>query len=184
MTFFSSAGPRPAHVGVCRLVPAIAAGLVALGLAAAPAAAETPEYGVTLKVAKKAELAKLKTYSWGTSHAAIDKTVDRQIVEAIERELTGVGLTKATQGSGDALVAYHTIVRRDVDTKKKTAADEVPGYLVGVIAIDVRAASSRDELFNVRIDHPIDAERSKLGPAIDEAVKAMFQRYPHTPQAH
>jgi len=167
-----------------RVLIRAAATLVVLGLGLAPLAAETPEYGVTVKVVKKKELAGLKTYSWGVSHAAIDKTVDRQIVEAIERELTGVGLTKATQGSGDALVAYHTIVRRDVDTKKKTAADEVPGYLVGVIAIDVRAASSRDELFNVRIDHPIDAERSKLGPAIDEAVKAMFQRYPHTPQAH
>ena len=165
------------------LIRVVAAGVLAVGLGAAAAAAETPEYGVTVKVAKKAELAKLKTYSWGTSHAAIDKTVDAQIVAAIERELTGVGLTKATQGAGDALVAYHTIVRRDVDTKKKTAADEVPGYLVGVIAIDVRAASSKAELFNVRIDHPINAERDKLGPAIDEAVKAMFQRYPHTPPA-
>ncbi len=97
---------------------------------------------------------------------------------AIEHELAGLGLTKVTQGSGDALVSYHTVVRRDVDAKKKTAADEVPGYLVGVISIEVRGAASKDVLFQVRIDKPIDVERAQLGPVIDEAIKAMFNRYP------
>src|SRR5688572_10627942 len=171
-------GHRPSRAGAGRFPRTVAACLVALGLALATAAAETPEYGVSLKVAKKAELARLKTYSWGASHAAIDKAVDSQIVTAIERELSGLGLTKATEGSGDALVSYHTVVRRDVDTKKKTAADEVPGYLVGVIGIEVRAASTNDLVFHVRIDKPLDVERSQLPPVIDEAVKAMFQRYP------
>jgi hypothetical protein len=166
---------------MCRLTGVVAASVMALGLAYGLAAAQTPEYGVTLKVAKKAELAKLKTYSWGTSHAAIDKTVDQQIVAAIERELAGLGFTKVTQGSGDALVAYHTVVRRDVDTKKEVAKDAVPGYLVGVIAIELRAAPSKDVLFDVRIDRPLEAERSKLGPLVDEAVKAMFNRYPAPP---
>jgi hypothetical protein len=157
------------------------AALLALSLATATAAAETPDYGVSLKVAKKAELAKVKTYSWGASHAAIDKAVDSQIVAAIERELTGLGLTKVTEGSGDALVAYHTVVRRDVDTKKKTAPDEVPGYLVGVISIEVRAASTKDVVFQVRIDKPLDIDRAQLAPVIDEAVKAMFERYPRPP---
>jgi hypothetical protein len=157
------------------------AALLALSLATATAAAETPDYGISLKVAKKAELAKVKTYSWGSSHAAIDKAVDSQIVAAIERELAGLGLTKVTQGSGDALVAYHTVVRRDVDTKKKTAPDEVPGYLVGVISIEVRAASTKDVVFQVRIDKPLDIDRAQLAPVIDEAVKAMFERYPRPP---
>ena len=158
-----------------------AAAILALSLATATAAAETPDYGVSLKVAKKAELAKVKTYSWGSSHAAIDKAVDSQIVAAIERELAGLGLTKVTQGSGDALVAYHTVVRRDVDTKKKTAPDEVPGYLVGVISIEVRAASTKDVVFQVRIDKPLDIDRAQLAPVIDEAVKALLERYPRPP---
>jgi uncharacterized protein DUF4136 len=179
MTSLSFAGwLRPSCPGAGRLTLLITASLLALGLAASTAAAETPDYGVSLKVAKKGELAKVKTYSWGASHAAIDKAVDSQIVAAIERELAGLGLTKVTEGSGDALVAYHTVVRRDVDTKKKTAPDEVPGYLVGVIGIEVRAASTKDVVFHVRIDKPIDVERAQLGPVIDEAVKAMFQRYP------
>ena len=179
MTFLSSAGRRhPSRAGAGRLTRIVAASLFALGLAAATAAAETPDYGISLKVAKKAELAKIKTYSWGASHAAIDKAVDSHIVTAIERELTGLGLTKVTEGSGDALVSYHTVVRRDVDTKKKTAEGEVPGYLVGVIGIEVRAASTKDVVFHVRIDKPIDVERAQLAPVIDEAVKAMFQRYP------
>lgn len=179
MTSLSPAGGRrSSRAGAGRLTRIVAASVLALGLGAATAAAETPDYGVSLKVAKKAELAKVKTYSWGASHAAIDRAVDTRIVEAIERELAGLGLTKVTEGSGDALVAYHTVVRRDVDTKKKTAADEVPGYLVGVIGIEVRAASTKDLVFHVRIDKPIDVERSQLGPVIDEAIKAMFQRYP------
>jgi Domain of unknown function (DUF4136) len=179
MTSLSSAGGRrPFPAGLGRFPRIVAASLLALGLAAATAAAETPAYGVSLKVAKKAELAKVKSYSWGVSHAAIDKAVDSQIVTAIERELAALGLTKVTQGSGDALVAYHTVVRRDVDTKKQTAKDEVPGYLVGVIGIEVRAASTKDLVFHVRIDKPIDVERSQIGPVVDAAVKAMFERYP------
>ena len=182
MTPLSQAARRRGfRAGAGRLTRIVAASLFTLGLAASTALAETPDYGVTLKVAKKTELARLKTYSWGISHAAIDKTVDSQIVAAIERELAAVGLTKVTQGSGDALVSYHTVVRRDVDTKKKTAPDEVPGYLVGVVGIEVRGASTKDVLFNVRIDKPINAERAQLGPAIDEAIKAMFSHYPHPP---
>jgi hypothetical protein len=182
MTSLSFAGwLRPPCAGTGRVTRVVTASLLVLGLAAATAAAETPDYGVSLKVAKKAELAKVKTYSWGASHAAIDRAVDSQIVAAIERELAGLGLTKVTQGSSDALVAYHTVVRRDVDTKKKTTTDEVPGYLVGVIGIEVRAASTKDLVFHVRIDKPIDVERSQLGPVIDEAIKAMFQRYPRPP---
>ena len=183
MTFLSPAGGcRPPRACAGRPSRIVAAGLLALGLGIATAA-ETPDYGISLKVAKKAELAKLKTYAWGVSHAAIDKAVDRQIVEAIERELAGLGLTKVTQGSGDALVAYRTVVRRDVDTGKKTAPDEVPGYLVGVLGIEVRTASTKDLVFHVRIDKPIDVERSRLAPVIDEAVKAMFERYPRPPAA-
>ena len=179
MTVPSSAGGRrPSSAGARRLTRIVAASLLALGVAAGSAAAETPDYGVSVKVAKNNELARLKTYSWGASHAAIDRGVDARIVEAIERELTGLGLTKVTQGSGDAVVAYHTVVRRDVDTKKQTAADEVPGYLVGVIGIEVRAASTKDLVFHVRIDKPIDVDRSQIGPVVDGAVKAMFERYP------
>jgi hypothetical protein len=179
MTSLSSAdGRRSSRTGAGRLTGIVAASLVALGLAAATAAAETPDYGISLKVAKKAELAKVKTYSWGASHAAIDRAVDSQIVAAIERELAGLGLTKVAQGSGDALVAYHTVVRRDVDTKKDTSTDGMPGYLVGVIGIEMQAASTKDVVFHVRIDKPIDVERSQLGPVIDAAVKAMFERYP------
>src|SRR3954468_6348520 len=178
MTPSSPAGGRLPRVRR-RVLFRAAATLLVFGLGLAPAAAETPDYGITVKAAKKKELAGLKTYSWGTSHAAIDKTVDRQIVEAIERELTGVGLTKVTQGSGDALVSYHTIVRRDVDSKKETPKDGVPGYLVGVIGVEVVGASSKDVLFTVRSDKPIEVERSQLGRVLDEAVKAMFNRYPH-----
>jgi len=181
MTPSSPASGRLPRAGRRVLVAVAAATLLVLGLGLAPAAAETHDYGVTLKVAKKKELAGLKTYSWGVSHAAIDKAVDRQIVEAIERELTAVGLTKVTQGSGDALVSYHTIVRRDVDSKKETPKDGVPGYLVGVIGIEVRGASTKDVLFNVRVDKPIEVDRSQLGPAVDRAVKAMFEHYPHPP---
>jgi hypothetical protein len=179
MTPSSPAGGRLLPRDRRRVFIRAAATLLVLGLGLGSAAAETPDYGVTVKVVKKKELAGLKTYSWGVSHAAIDKTVDRQIVEAIERELTAVGLTKVTQGSGDALVSYHTIVRRDVDSKTETPKDGVPGYLVGVIGIEVRGASSKDVLFNVRVDKPIDVDRSQLGPVLDQAVKAMMSHYPH-----
>jgi len=36
-------------------------------------------------------------------------------------------------------------------------------------------------VFHVRVDKPLDIDRAQLAPVIDEAVKAMFERYPRPP---
>src|SRR6185295_14243910 len=48
---------------------------------------QQPKYGVTVRVSKTEVLAKAKTYSWTTSQPSHIKTIDAQIVAAVDREL-------------------------------------------------------------------------------------------------
>ena len=82
-----------------------------------PVIGQPPKYGVTVSVGKTAELAKAKTYSWTASQPAFDKTVDAQIVAAVDRELTALGLTKVASGKSDLLATYASQRRTDVELK-------------------------------------------------------------------
>jgi hypothetical protein len=134
---------------------------------------QPPKYGVTVSVGKTAELAKAKTYSWTASQPAFDKTVDAQIVAAVDREMTALGLTKVASGKSDLLATYASQRRTDVELKA-TGAREFP---VGVLIVELRDPASQP-LFRARIDKPLDVERDQLEPAINAAVKEMFEKYP------
>jgi hypothetical protein len=81
--------------------------------AAAIAAAQTPKHGVKVESEKGVDYTKFKTYSWTQGQPSPDKTIEGQIVTAVDRELAGLGMTKATLGSGDVLVAYYSVTRTD-----------------------------------------------------------------------
>lgn len=140
--------------------------------------AHAQEYGVSVKIEKPAALAKVRTYSWLLGHKALDKAVDGQIRAAIDRELATHGLTRSEPGQGDVEVTYHSLTRVDVDLKTKAPAGQAPSYSVGTLVIDLLAKGSREPLFRVRVDKPIDNDREKLARTIDEVVAAMFQKYP------
>ena len=64
--------------------------IVCLGvlLAVVSVAAQKQKYGVTVTADKKANFSAFKSYSWDTvSWAAMDKSVNQQIVDAVDREL-------------------------------------------------------------------------------------------------
>ena len=67
----------------------------------------------------KRKLAKAKTYSWTASQPSHIKTIDAQIVAAVDRELSALGFTKAESGKGDVLATYASVSRTDVDLKSK-----------------------------------------------------------------
>ena len=81
--------------------------------------AQKMTYGVKVMVAKAAELANAKTYSWTVSQPSPDKTVDAQIVAAVDRELSALGFTKVASGPGDVLATYASTRRTDVNLKGK-----------------------------------------------------------------
>ena len=90
--------------------------LLAAGYVAAYRPA-TRSYGVTVTEVKRHALAKVRTYTWTVSHPSLDKTADKQIIAAVDRELTTLGLTKLATGRGDAEVTYASVIRTDVDLK-------------------------------------------------------------------
>ena len=142
-------------------------------------AGQQPKYGVTVKVSKAAALANAKTYSWTASQPSHIKTIDAQIVAAVDRELGALGLTKVESGKSDLVTTYASLARTDVDLKSKgVKTGQGREYSVGTLVVDLRDPATKQPLFRVRIDKPIDSEPEKLEAAINAAVAAMFEKYP------
>ena len=65
--------------------PARAAACLVCVLLAIVLDAQTPKYGVTVEIDdKKADFAAFKTYAWQRGQASFDKTIDTQIVAAVD----------------------------------------------------------------------------------------------------
>lgn len=153
---------------------------VAVGLLAAPLAAQMTKYGVTVKADEKTDFSKLKTYAWEHGWQAYDKKVHESIMAAVDRELAGVGLTKKASAPADVLVTYAALRRTDVDLKSQPTGNEGTRrqFEVGSLVVLLLEPESRKELFRARVDTPIEAEPDKLTAIIDSAVKDMFAKYP------
>jgi hypothetical protein len=139
---------------------------------------QEPKYGVTLKVAKAAALAKAKTYKWTPGLGSYYKDVEAQIMAAVDRELSARGLTKLTSGPSDVTVQYASLRSTEVDLKGKQKDGLYPEYPVGTLVVELRDAESREPLFDVRMDTPIDLTPAKLEAQINDAVASMFAKYP------
>ena len=149
---------------------------------AVPLAGQTskPKYGVTVETEKGVDYAAFKTYSWTKGQPSFDRDIDKMITEAVDRELSGLGMKKAADGAaGDVLAAYYSVSRTDVDVNAKAdAAGMRPEQAVGTLMVALLDPKSRDRVIRIRIDKPIEAARAQLKPVIDEAVTEMFAKYP------
>ncbi len=158
---------------------AIAGFVVCAALAAAPASAQMPKYGVTVNADKTLDYSALKTYSWTEGHPSSDKAINDRVIAAVDRELSALGMTKAPSGPGDVLVTYYSLSRTDVDVMAKPdAAGVYPQYWVGTLVVGLLDTKTRERRLRLRIDKPIDIDRTKLDVTIDQAVAAMFAKYP------
>lgn len=155
------------------------AGAVMCVIAAAVLSAQLPTYGVTVTVAKGVDPAKFKTYSWVKGGPSPDKTVDAQIVAAVDKELPGVGLTKAASGKPDVLVTYYSLRRTDVNLEAKPdSAGKLPQYPVGTLLVALMDPGTRKRVVQLRTDKPLELEPAKLEAGINAAVTEMFAKYP------
>src|SRR3954465_2362150 len=123
--------------------------VVAALAAAVPLAAQTPKYGVTVKVDDKTDFAALKTYKWEHGWQTYDKRVHQGILAAVDRELAAAGLTKKASGPADLLVTYASLRRIAGDLNAKPAAGDGthPQYDVGTLVVLLLEPGSRKELF-------------------------------------
>jgi hypothetical protein len=152
---------------------------VMLGALVVSAAAQEPKYGVTVTPEKGVDYSRFKTYSWTKGQPAHTQAIDAQIVEAVDRELAGIGMTKATSNP-DVLITYYSVSRTDVDTKAKadTATGLRPQRWVGTLVVALLDPPTRKRLLRLRVDKPIDVEPSQLQTAINSAVTELFAKYP------
>jgi hypothetical protein len=140
------------------------------------------KYGVKVGTVKPAALTKARTYTWTVSRPAFNKKVDAMIVAAIERELLARGLTKTPTGPGDVTVAYSSIGRTDVDTKDAPKDNAAREFDVGTLVVNMTNPTSRELLFQVRVDTPFQRDLATLEGEINAAVAALFGKYPAPPK--
>ena len=154
-------------------------GIVISAAVAAGPAAQMPKYGVTATAEKNVDFAKFKTYSWTKAQPSSDKSIDSRVIAAVDRELLALGMAKAPAGPGDVLVTYASLSRTDVDVKAKADASGArPQYWVGTLVVALLDPASRQRLLRLRIDQPIEIDRTRLDATIDAAVTALFEKYP------
>jgi len=138
------------------------------------------KYGVKVEAEKNVDYAKFKTYTWTQGQPSADKAIEGQIIAAVDRELGALGMTKASSGAGDVLVATYSVTRTDVNLKAKPDAKGLqPEISVGTLMVALLEPGSRKRLLRLRIDKSIDGvERSQSEGVINAAVTELFQQYP------
>jgi len=138
------------------------------------------DYRVKVTVDKHTDFSALHTYAWTRRLASLDPEFDAHIVEAIDRELAGVGLVRQDREPADVVVSYGTVRRNDVDVSGKRDRDSgtYPEYSTGTFVVLMREAYSRRELFRARAKVPIDVDIAQLERQIDDIVARMFAHYP------
>jgi hypothetical protein len=153
--------------------------LLCLAVAAGPAAQSQLKYGVTVTADKTVDFTKLKTYSWFNGQPAPNKTIDAQIVAAVDRELQAVGLNKAASAPGDVLVTYFALRRSDSNMKAKPDAQGGREQIaVGTLSVGLFNPGTKKELLRLRLDKPIDTDPAKSEAMINSAVAELFTKYP------
>jgi hypothetical protein len=141
-----------------------------------------PKYGVTVRTVNRDALARTKTYEWIESQPSPDKSVDALIVAAVDRELAARGLTKLLVGRAEVEVTYRTLSRTDVTATKDRKEDAFREFAVGTLVVDLTDPTSRQLLFGVRMDTPIERDPATIEATINGAVTAMFEKYPIPPK--
>jgi uncharacterized protein DUF4136 len=153
--------------------------LALVAVAAIAVAAQKPRYGVTVTTDRKADFRAFKSYAWDVAgYPAMDKAVHQQIVDAVDRELKGLGLEKRSSGPSDVVLLYGAQRRTDVDTRADAPSTNLPTYAVGTLVVSMRESGSRKEVFRARVDKPIDLAPDKIKVTIDDVVAEMFAKYP------
>ena len=144
----------------------------------ASATGQMPKYGVTVTADKNVDFAAFKTYSWTAGQPSAVKAIDSRVIAAVDRELSTLGMTKATSGPGDVLATYYSLSRTDANVNAKPDSQgQLPQYRVGTLVVALLNPADRHR----RCDCA-STSRSRSSPpleaAIDNAVAAMFARFP------
>jgi len=130
---------------------------------------------------KKANFAALHTYSWASGRPAFLPEAHRAILAAFDAEMATLGFKKVDSGA-DVTIAYSTLTLTQVDPKdldkldKKT--DPGPTKELGRLAVVMRSAQARNQLWTATTQEFLDSDRAKLDATIQAVAARLFATYP------
>jgi hypothetical protein len=178
-------------LGVALLAAALSVG--AAGVASAQ--------DVTYNALPEHDFSKYKTYRWVTVDGAqkIDDITDKQIMDAIDRQLAAKGLTRTADDKVDVLVAYQAAIDQEKQLNAYTSGGYGWGWrgygygggmattttttstiLIGMVNIDVYDAEAKQLVWRGRASKTIDtkANPEKRQKNIDKAMTKLLKNYP------
>ena len=154
-------------------------GLVLCVAAAVAAPLAQQKYGVTVVLEKKVDFAKLKSYSWDNVQPAATRSVDDQIVAAIDKELKALGMTKVTSGPGRRSGHVHGGPPHGRGPASRThRVRGIQQYAVGTLSVILINPPAKERILELRLDKPIDTDASRAEATINAAVAELFTKYP------
>jgi len=131
--------------------------------------------------AKGKNFSAFRTYTWDKGHEAYDPAAHKLIVAAIDKEMSGLGFTRAEGGKADVMIRYHSVVSTFVDFKSldkapvKGADGSDKTSQLGTLVVEM-VDPSHKQLWAARTREFVD--RSTLEQNIGTVVARLFQTYP------
>ena len=159
------------------------AACVLIGTSPHLVAAAQAKYGVTVQTVNAAGTGEGQNVRRGRSLVRRSTRLStRRSSRAVDRELSARGFTKLPSGPSDVSVTYSSVSRTDLDLKKAPKEGVQNELAVGTLVLDVTNPTTREVLFRVRADTPIERDSSALETVINAVVTAMFEKYPSPPK--
>ena len=131
--------------------------------------------------AKGKNFAAFHTYTWDKGHEAYDPEAHKLIVAAIDKEMAGLGFTRAEGKAADVMIRYHSLVATVVDFKSLQKAPEKAKdgsdktSQLGTLVVEM-LDPSRKQLWAAKTQERV--ETATLSQAIGPVVARLFQTYP------
>ena len=129
---------------------------------------------------KKTNFAAIRTYAWTSGTRALRPEVDKMIVAAIDKEMSGLGLTPVASG-GDVTLAYYTTTITNVDLKAFDKIDSksapAPTKELGKLVVIMRNPA-RQQLWSALSREYLDPDLSKIEATIQNVTERLFATYP------
>jgi hypothetical protein len=142
---------------------------------------------------KNADFPRYRTYRWGTGVPAKNPETDRQIVEAIDGQLSNKGFTK-TESDPDLVVTYHAATHEEVDYDRPTYGSgggpaygslQTPESLdppmrvrVGTIVVDMYEAKQQRRVWHGVGSDVVMDDPAKTSAEIHKGAAKMFEKFP------
>lgn len=150
------------------------------------------------------DFAKYRTYKWARVQNAQypNQLIDRQIMEAIDAQLSLKGLQKSSEETADLVVVYQAAVSEEKQWNSYTTGDSMWGYgrwggwggyggmtttttrsetiHIGSINVDIYDAAAKNQIWKGQATKTLGSGKdpAKVQRNIEKAMAKLFQKYP------